>query len=35
MNDGGKLVSTTEMTEVVIQNFIEIFHEQGLGVFTL
>lgn len=35
MNDGGKLVSTTEMTEIVIQNFIEIFHEQGLGVFTL
>lgn len=34
-NEGDKLVSTTEMTEIVIKNFLEVFHEQGLGVFTL
>lgn len=35
MSEGCKLVSTDEMTDQVIKNFIEIFHEQGLGVFTL
>ncbi|MCX7875942.1 MAG: 3-isopropylmalate dehydrogenase [Melioribacteraceae bacterium] len=34
-SDGCKLVSTTEMTEIVIKKFKEVFHEQGLGVFTL
>lgn len=32
---GMKLVSTTEMTEKVIECFNDIYHEQALGVFTL
>ncbi|MCL4547381.1 MAG: 3-isopropylmalate dehydrogenase [Bacteroidetes bacterium] len=34
-SDGCKLVSTEKMTDAVIENFNEIFHEQALGVFTL
>jgi len=30
-----KLVSTTEMTDAIIENFEEIYNEQALGVFTL
>ncbi|RLD11818.1 3-isopropylmalate dehydrogenase [candidate division KSB1 bacterium] len=32
---GTKLVNTEEMTHQIVQNFEEIFHEEGLGVFTL
>ena len=32
---GTKLVNTEEMTHQIAQNFEEIFHEEGLGVFTL
>jgi len=35
MSEGCKLVSTDKMTEHVIENFKEIYHKQGLGVFTL
>jgi 3-isopropylmalate dehydrogenase len=30
-----KLVSTTEITDAIIENFEEIYNEQALGVFTL
>ncbi|APF19949.1 3-isopropylmalate dehydrogenase [Caldithrix abyssi DSM 13497] len=32
---GNKLVSTDEMTEQIIYNFDVLYHEEGLGVFTL
>ncbi len=32
---GNQLVSTTEMTEHIVANFEALFHEEGLGVFTL
>ncbi len=32
---GDQLVSTTEMTEQIVANFEALFHEEGLGVFTL
>lgn len=35
MSEGGKLVSTTEMTAQLITSLKEIYHEQALGVFTL
>jgi 3-isopropylmalate dehydrogenase len=34
-SNGSILVSTEEMTNKVIDNFHEIFNEQGIGVFTL
>jgi 3-isopropylmalate dehydrogenase len=34
-SENRELVSTAKMTEYVIENFIEIFNEQALGVFTL
>ncbi|NOX88479.1 MAG: 3-isopropylmalate dehydrogenase [Calditrichaeota bacterium] len=33
--EGNKLVGTTEMTAKIVENFEAIFHEEGLGVFTL
>lgn len=35
MTEGGKEVSTDKMTAEIIKRFEEIYHEQGLGVFTL
>jgi 3-isopropylmalate dehydrogenase len=35
MSEGCNLVTTDKMTEQVIENFKEIYHKQGLGVFTL
>lgn len=32
---GTKLVSTTEMTDQILHNFEALYHEEGLGVFTL
>jgi 3-isopropylmalate dehydrogenase len=34
-SEGCRLVSTTEMTEHVLESFNEIYNEQALGVFTL
>lgn len=33
--EGTQLVSTDEMTSAILNNFEEIYNEQGLGVFTL
>jgi 3-isopropylmalate dehydrogenase len=35
MSEGCKLVPTDKMTEYVIQNFKEIYHNQGISVVTL
>ena len=35
MTEGGKEVSTEKITAEIIKSFEEIYHEQGLGVFTL
>ena len=32
---GTKLVGTEEMGDLIVENFEAIFHEEGLGVFTL
>ena len=32
---GTKLVGTEEMGDIIVENFETIFHEEGLGVFTL
>lgn len=34
-NQSDKLVDTAKMTELVIENFEEVFNEESLGVFTL
>jgi 3-isopropylmalate dehydrogenase len=34
-NEKNKLVTTTEMTDAIIENFEEIYNEQAIGVFTL
>ncbi|MCX6149875.1 MAG: 3-isopropylmalate dehydrogenase [Ignavibacteriales bacterium] len=34
-SEGDKLVSTTQMTDYVVESFNEIYNEQALGVFTL
>jgi len=34
-SEKNKLVSTTEMTDSIIENFEEIYNEQAIGVFTL
>jgi 3-isopropylmalate dehydrogenase len=34
-SEGCKLVSTTQMTDYVVESFNEIYNEQALGVFTL
>ena len=34
-DEKNKLVSTTEMTDAIIENFEEIYNEQAIGVFTL
>lgn len=32
---GSKLISTSEMTDQILHNFETLYHEEGLGVFTL
>ena len=34
-DEQNKLVTTTEMTDAIIENFEEIYNEQAIGVFTL